>query len=465
MDMKLEAGSWKFGPLLVLSFFAGSVALAEQFTGPAEWRQVSTNAVKAWNAGQQNRISPQVAVWPGVVADRQRREVRLLAEAVGHHLGITTEFLLVGPMSDRAYESAAVTVAKPGDIARAVESLGLSLGGGVGSRPFRFWPYGERVVATVRRLDVAGAAEKPLQSLIRDAEPASPLFGEGGLVFTGGRWDGAGASRACLTDTNMPSSVISLYNEASTIFDVPFQVGQSEVYGRLTLAETLPCGALMEVVLRPLVSSDGKPRALRLTVTAGMQRQEIALTCAGSDGAVLKQGGLADVLSWLRAQAEQGRELFVTLGLDDALSLKQAADVARVFAMLDGKGVKLDGKTDQGLFPRAFMPQEKWREREGRSPQPFELHIAEDASGKMSKKLVFIEEDWNVKGLDPKLTPCEYPFETWGELPGLVTKTGGKDCKVTLLFVFVPAGMPLGRFMPGVRAVADQLPLVYVFSE
>ena len=463
--MKLETGSWKPGLLLLGAWLAAQGAWAEPFTGPGEWRQVNTNAVKAWNAEQRKRVSPQVAAWAGVVADRQKREVRLLAEAVGHRDGVTAEFLLVGPLSDRAYEAAAVTVAQPGDIARAVESLGLAPGGGVGSRPFRFWPYGERVAATVRRLVVAGAAEKPLQTLVRDAEAASPLFGEGGLVFTGGSWEGAGAARVCLTDTNLPSSVISLYNEPGTVFDLPFQVGQSAVYGRLTLAETLPQGALMEVVLRPLVSKDGRPRVLPLTVTAAMQGREVALTCTGSDGAVLKRAGLADSLSWLRAQEEQGRELFVTLGMDDALSLKQAADVARVFAMLDGKGVKLDGKTALGLFPRAFLPQEKWRERANRNPQPFELHLAEDASGKISKKLVFIAEDWSVAGLDPKLTPREYPFESWDELPKLVTKAGGADCKVTLLFVFAPAEMPLGRFMPGVRAVAGQLPLVYVFNE
>ena len=463
--MKLETVSRKLGVLFAGTVLAVCGASAIEFTGPAEWRLVNTNAVATWNTEQQKRASSEVKVWPGVVADKSKREVRLVAEAVGHGVGITAEFLLVGPLSDRAYEAVAVTVARPGDIARAVQSLGLVCGGGIGSRPFRFWPCGERVVATVRRLDAADAAERPLQTLIGDANTTSPLIGEEGLVFTGGRWSGTGAARACLTDTNMPSSVISLYNEPCTIFDVPFQVGQSEVYGRLTVAEALPYGALLEIVLRPLVPRDGPPRVWPLTVTAAMQGQDVALTCAGADGTVLKQAPMADALTWLRAQSEQGRELFVTLDMDDAMPLKRAVDVARVFAMLDGKGVKLDGKTEKGLFPRAFLPQEKWRERKDRNPQPFELHIAENASGKISKKLIFIEEDWNVQGLDPKLTPREYPFETWEELPGLIAITGGADCKVALLFVFAPPEMPLGKFMPGVRALADRLWLVYVFGE
>jgi hypothetical protein len=285
------------------------------------------------------------------------------------------------------------------------------------------------------------------------------------LVFTGGRWEGADAQRACLTDAQVPSSVIALYNEPGTVFDLPFQVGQSEVYGRLTLAEAMPFGTLLEIVLRPLMPKDGAARVLPLTAKASMAGSEVELTFTGADGALVKRAGMAEALTWLRGQSEAGREPFVTVGMDDAMPLKRAVDVARVFGMLDGHGVKLDGKPEQGLFSRAFLPQEKWRERKDRNPQPFELHVTQGPDGVLKKRLVFIEEDWTVEGLDPKLTPREYPFEAWDELPKLIAKTGGADSKVELLFVFAPAEMPLSLFMPGVRAVAERLPLVYVFGE
>jgi hypothetical protein len=448
--------------LLAAWMAAPQAVRAESFTGPAEWRTVQTNAVRAWQKAQEERASATFTVEPGVAADSAKREVRLLAEAVGHRPGITAEFLLVGPLSDRAYESAAVTVASPSAIVRAVERLGLPRGGGVGSRPFRFWPCGERVAVTVRDLSQPGAAERPLQALVRDAAADRPLLGDGGLVFTGGKWSAAGS---CLTDSNMPAAVISLYNEPGTVFDVPCQAGQSEVYGRVTLAAELPYGRLLEVVVRPLMPADGQPRVQPLTVTASVDGGEVVLSCAGAGGAVLQKAKLSEALVWLRARAAEGRELFVTLEMDDAMPLARAADVARVFGMLDGSGVKLDGKTAAGLYPRAFLPQEKWRERKDRNPQPFELHLSPGPSGALAKKLVFIEEDWSVEGLDPKLTPREYPFEAWAELPGLVEKAGGADNKVALLFVFAPAGQPLGAFMPGVRALSDRLPLVYVFPE
>lgn len=447
---------------IALMSWAISCAWAEEYTGPASWVTVSTNGVEAWNSAQrQSAPSSRVKAWPGVVADLSKGEVRLLAEAVGHRAGITTEFLLVGPLSDRAYESLAVTVARPGDLVRALECLGVPRGGGVGSRPFRFWPYGERVSATVRRLDVPGQAERPIATLVQDAETESPMLGAGGLVFTGGRW----AADACLSETNMPASVISLYNEAGTIFDVPFQVGQSDVYGRLTVAEIFPCGALLEFVFRPMPAPGGGARAMPLSVTASMEGDTVKLSCAGADGAVCFGGGLAEVLKWLRGQSEAGRDLFVTLSMDDAMPLKHAADVARVFGMIEGKGIKFDGKSASGLYPRAFLPSEKWRDRKERTVQPFELHLSRGADGSVTRKLVVVEEDWNVEGLDPKLTPKDYPFEQWQELSGLVEKNGGPDNKSAMLFVFAPADLPLAAFMPGVRALDGRLPLVYVFSE
>lgn len=436
----------------------GLNASGAQFTGPAEWRMVHTNKVAAWQAEQTQKVPP-ACVWHGVVADKTKGEVRILAEAVGHASGITAEFLMVGPFSDRAYEAAAVSVAMPSDIVRAVEALGIRRGACVGSRPYRFWPCGERFSATLRELP--DTHTRPLQSILHDVDKENPLIGSGGLVFTGSRWQGDN----CAADTNMPCAIISLYNAGETLFDVPFQAGQSEVYGRLSLAHSFACGALLEIVLRPIVTHDGKPRVLPMTIKATIQEDALHLACQDSSGTTLQQGELATVLAWLRTKSEAERDIFVTLEIDDAMPLKRAVDVARIFTMLDGKGVKLDGRSDNGLYPKAFTPLEKWREHKDRHPQPFELHLTSNSDGVIEKKLVFIEEDWSVAGLDPALTPRDYPFNEWRELPALIEKCGGKESKVNLLFVFAPADQPLSLFMPGVRAVAERLNLVYIFTE
>ncbi len=111
-----------------------------------------------------------------------------------------------------------------------------------------------------------------------------------------------------------------------------------------------------------------------------------------------------------------------------------------------------------------MLPQESWRKREGRNSQPFEVHLTRDGSGALKKSLVFIEEDWSVKGLDPKLTPQEYSFDDWAELEPLVIKAGGADNKVAVVFFFMPADMKLAEFMPGVNALSKRLPLVHIHA-
>ena len=69
--------------LLCVCVAAGLTAAAKEFTGPDAWRLVNTNAVNAWNAAQRKQVQPSCKAYPGVVADTQKREVRLLAEAVG----------------------------------------------------------------------------------------------------------------------------------------------------------------------------------------------------------------------------------------------------------------------------------------------------------------------------------------------------------------------------------------------
>ena len=445
---------------VVMLWWSGTLC-ASEFVGPAVWQCVHTNSVQAWQASQQSRATSTCRVWPGVIADKQKREVRFLAEAVGHKVGTMVEFLFIGPWSDRAYEALAVSIAQPGDIARAVEYLGIKRGGGVGSRPFRFWPCGERISFTFSRVDAVVKADKAISRLISEAQTDAPLIDDRGFVFTGGIWSGTN----CLTDTVMPCSVFALYNEPGTIFDNHLKADQGEVYGRLTVAEDFKQGELIEIVVRPLKADGVEASVLHTLVRVELVNKALSLTCVSEAGEILQQGTLAEMILWAKSQAEAGRDHFMTLEMADTLPLMLARQVAGVFEMLDGKGLKLDGKTEKGLYPKAFLPLEKWRQRDKRDYQPFELHVSKKDDGGVAKKLVFIEEDWNVAGFEPKLIPREYNFEAWEELPDLVARLGDPAGKNKALFVFVPSEVSLDVFMPGVRALAERLPQVYIFSE
>jgi hypothetical protein len=438
-------------------FFALS-ASAREFTGPTAWESVNTNSVKAWQAQQNTATSAQVRVWSGVMANRDTREVRLLVEAVGHAPGTIIEFLVAAPQSNRAYESALMSVANPSDIVRALEWIGLPRGAVVDGSAFRFWPLGERVRGTICRLQETQQAARPLQSVIKDMTQEPPLFGDGGLVFAGGTW----TANVCRVDTEQPCSVIALYNEEETIFDIPFLASKGAAYGRSVLAEKMGDGELFEIVFKPLLLAKDALHTLHLSITVqAAEGQEFTLVCEDQKGALLKKGALTEVLTWLKARAECGEDLFVTLTMSEELTVGKATELAQLFALLDGKGLKLYGKTKEGVFARAFLPQESWRKREGRTPQPFEVYLLNGTN-----RLTYIEEDWSGEGLDPKLKPKDYPFADVSELPGLVKRVGDKDSqKVKLLFVFAPRNAPLKKIMPAVRALSDRLPLVYIFAE
>ena len=445
-----------------LSFFLTlSTAAAADYTGPAGWRLVNANAVEKWQTECNKQAGDDFLSLQGVAADRKKMEVRILAEAVGHGAGTTTEFMLVGPQSDRGYESIGVTVASPSDIVRAVEFLGIKRGSCINAGKFQFVPCGERFRFFVRRLDCDDNKEKPFSYLLKESVVEDPLFPGEGFVFSGGDWEKKDGKSVCLTETVPPCSIISLYNELS-IFDMPKQAGQSAVYGRLSVKEALPYGALLEVIARPAAVES---TVLPVTISVLPDGESFALQSVCEKQKVNRRDSVKEAVGWLRAQSDAGQDLFVTLNFDEKLTVSQARDAAALFDILAGSGVNLYGKAENGVYFKAFLPQDDWRKHEGRNPQPFEVHISRGEDKLVKKKLVFIEEDWNVKGLDPKLTPKEFPFEEWSELEPLVEKAGGKENKVAVLFFFVPVDMKLGEFMPGINALSDRLPLVHVFVD
>ena len=444
--------------LVMLFMFLTLSAAAQDFDGPDVWAMVNTNAVRKWQKSQP--VKADSLLLEGVIADKTKREVRLLVESTGQSEGTTVEFLVVAPGSDRAYEAVAVSVAMPDDIVKAVEFLGIKRGSCVDSMQFKYWPLGESFEVFVRRLDIEGAEECPLSSHLLDSEPDEALL-RNGVIFTAGEWSGKRAAASDKSGYQPPCSVISLFNDI-TVFDLPQRIRKDEAYGRITLAEEVPRGALMEVILRP---TSAVSKLMPLVITARITDGEMMLDLKDAEGSIDRSEDIKSAMAWMQKQRELGKDLYLTLAFDENLSVKEARAIASVFRMLDGMGLKLHGRVEGGVYYRAFLPHESWRERKGRNPQPFEVHVKRDDAGKLQKKLIFIEEDWSVEGFDPKLTPKEYLFKKWSELLPLIATAGGKNNRSSILFLFVPLDMKLSEFMPVIRNLKNRLPLVHIFGE
>ncbi|MFO7936852.1 MAG: hypothetical protein R6V06_04510 [Kiritimatiellia bacterium] len=422
---------------------------------------VNTNAVQEWQARANKQGGDDFLALKGVVADKKKMEIRILAEAVGHAEGVVTEFILIGPRSDRAYEAFAVAMADPGDIVRTVEFMGFKRGSCVDGNQFCFVPFGQRFRFFVRRPDVENSKEMPVTVLLKESQPDDPMLADDAFIFAGGNWETEDGKPVCKTSTVPPCSVISLYNESS-VFDIFRQADQNAVYGRFAVKEEFPYGVLLEFVARPV---SNQPTALPVAMNVVPENDGFAFQTQCDHLKVDKQQSARDTVQWLRSLSDEGKDIFATVRFDENLTASRAADAAALFEIISERGVRLYGKGENSVYYKAFLPQESWREREGRNPQPFEVHVTRDNDGKLKKKLVFVEEDWDVPGIDPELNPQDYPFDAWSDLKPLVEKVGGKDNKVNVLFFFVPGDLKLSEFMPGINSLSERLPLVHIFTE
>jgi hypothetical protein len=444
-----------------------AAACAAPDEGPAV-RAANTNAVAAWTRAQRQQAGSNRWVAAGVVADRSAQRVVFAAEATGLAVGATVEFLLVEPASDRDYESLAVALAETPDIDRALAYLGLPSGVPVRPGAFRFWPKGERV--SMRVAPFRGGAAEPVGRWVTDRD-GDGSFGDS-LVYVGSCGTPRPAVGARDAANAAPGAVATTYNEPTALLDVPVQALQGDVYGnRLAGPRVFGKGDLLLVTLQPESRPSGRPRVIDVALAvqpapgdgmsglAGLQ----LVTQSTDPSLPLMTNDVRGAFERFAALAQGGRDPFVTVTLDDRVTVSAARDLAHALTAIEGvSGIRLDAPPPSQLFYKAFLPQEQWRVRKDRLTQPWELRLARKADG-WSRVLVEIREDWSkANQLDPDLTVVEHPFATWDELPARIRSLGGGP---NALLVFAPADAPLSAFMPGVRAVHETQPVVFVFTE
>jgi hypothetical protein len=436
------------------------------------WAEANRRLVEAWSRTNAFARTGGAGVWcrTGVAADRRSRTVEVLAESAGLSAEATVEFLLIGPTSEKAYEAVATSFAWAGDVARAVEFVGVPRGSPVDPAASRFWSRGERMRVTVQDLS-SPAAAAPLESFVLDRRTGE-AWPVAGFVYTGSRWTGETARAVCLADTEPPASLIATYNEPLSLFDVPRQAPQGEVYESLVLhpARVPPAGTPLLFRFQPEPRPDGRPRVRDIVLRAfpaanggtGLEGVRIGLT-DGRGAGLLADATVAAAVQRLAGWCGPGTDLFARVTFDDALSAGAARTVAHALRLIEGAdGIRVDAPPEGQLYYRAFLPNEAWRSRTERTAQPWELRLVRKDAG-WAAVLVHIAEDWSdAASLTPRLTPTEYPLANWDALPERIRALGGG---LPVVLVFAPADAPLSAFMPGIRRILKTHPTVHVFLE
>ncbi len=410
-----------------------------------------------------------VLVLPGLTADRKRRTVDVLAECTGLPGGEAVEFLLVDQDSSHGYEALLWSLAKPSDVHRALEFIGLKPGAPRQPALPRLGADGDRVTLTVRQ---AGHAAFPAERLILDKETEKTLP-EDGFVFAGSCLaappDGKGPQQY-VADLYDPRTVAPLFNDPAAVLDLPRRAEQGEVYDRQVVnpAHVFEQGRLLTVVMAPDERTVGRPtsRLLRLAANRSAGARGTVFRLSETNGAILVEGAeLTPVLERLAAcsKADQAAPR-LGLSFGETMPIPEVARACAVMALLESLGaVRINPPTDGQLYYRAFLPDEAWRSAQGRPSQPWELHLRL-RDGTATGTMIWNDPAGRAKR---KTLDVPTPERLWAALEADVREREqtGQPALPAVLLVFAGPGLSYGQAAHFLAPVLPTHGTVYVFAE
>jgi hypothetical protein len=424
---------------------------------------------------RQFATSPDFLVKPGLLADRSNRIVRVEAESFRLSAGSPVEFPLITLGSGKDYEALAVSFASALDIREALMFIGLNPGQGVDASALRFWPRGDRVKLTFHYSESSASntvpRQVPAERLILDTRNSKTLP-ESGFTFTGSEWLPAlepATGKVYAADAFSPGAIASVYNDSSTVLDIPRRASQSEVYTYQVPNPSLmlPSNQLIEVTFEPYYR-DALPHVLDLSLRlapAGVSTTgaETAFMLMDSQKAALNTNcSFNGFLSALEALTGKDRELHVTLLPDETLPLAALQKSAQLIAKLDcEQGIRIAPPPAGHPYYRAFLPDERFRLREKRMAEASEI-LLRPASGTTTGEVVWIAMEWKDGSDTPVFHETRVPLASPAALAAALA---ARDEPPRVMLVFTPGTTAYGAIRGYLEPLLRQNMILYVFAE
>ena len=337
-----------------------------------------------------------VLVLPGLVANRQTQRINVYGESTGIQPGTIVEFLLIDAESNKGYEALLWSHAKPSDIDRALQFIGMKPGEPFHPGKSRIWPKGERVFVGVGAMDEED--RMPIERLIFD-KATNETLPEIGFVFTGSmmvhRLDSPN-KMAYAADVMDPRSVASIFNDSTTVLDVPRRAPKGVVYGRQLVAKEcwFKKNELLTVTLEPEYKS-GRKRVVPVALTVKVNRAEgvkpsLGFELRGVEGQVLvDREDVPSVLGFFGELNADGRDPFVSVRFDSRLKLSVVRQVCQLLRAIDTeRGIRVEPPEAGQLYYEAFLPDRQLLDRDSRVVDPWEVHLKRGEAAGLSAKLV-----------------------------------------------------------------------------
>ena len=113
------------------------------------------------------------------------------------------------------------------------------------------------------------------------------------------------------------------------------------------------------------------------------------------------------------------------------------------------------------LYYMAFLPNEKFRDRDSRLAQPWELHFAR-ADGRSRATLTQIEEVWKEDKIRPELRPHHVPVAS----PEVLRKEiDARGPGLPVILVFAPPDLAYEELLRFVSPMLSTHGAIHVFQE
>jgi hypothetical protein len=463
--------------LAMVSCYQSLSAIAADSTNAPSRRELNllSSQEKTASRLRQFATSPDFLVKPGLLADRSNRIVRVEAESFRLSAGSPVEFPLITLGSGKDYEALAVSFASALDIREALMFIGLNPGQGVDASALRFWPRGDRVKLTFHYSESSASntvpRQVPAERLILDTRNSKTLP-ESGFTFTGSEWLPAlepATGKVYAADAFSPGAIASVYNDSSTVLDIPRRASQSEVYTYQVPNPSLmlPSNQLIEVTFEPYYR-DALPHVLDLSLRlapAGVSTTgaETAFMLMDSQKAALNTNcSFNGFLSALEALTGKDRELHVTLLPDETLPLAALQKSAQLIAKLDcEQGIRIAPPPAGHPYYRAFLPDERFRLREKRMAEASEI-LLRPASGTTTGEVVWIAMEWKDGSDTPVFHETRVPLASPAALAAALA---ARDEPPRVMLVFTPGTTAYGAIRGYLEPLLRQNMILYVFAE
>ncbi len=456
-----------FGVLAVLQ---AAPAAAESETNALEVMRARNRVyVDNWfrEAKDKHEKNSDMLALPGLLADRKNKSITAYAEATGlDESGSPPEFFIISLKSGHDYEALLISFASPGDVHKALEFIGMKPGRPVNPADLEFWPKGERVVIDAVYADGEDKiGPVRLGRLLVDAETEEPPP-EKGFVFTGSMMVKAGTNgMVYAADAFGPRSIASNYNEPYSVLDVPRVAPQGAVYRTFVVNSkyVFPAGALVELKFRPEYPG-GKQRVRDMSLRVeNISGKGARFSLVEGKREVLETQKADRLMKSLSDISRSGHDPFLQISFGDLMSLEDIRAICAGLSEIETpEGIRVEPPPEGNLYYKAFLPDEKFRSREKRPAQPWELHLETAKDGGISATLIQIEQVWKKGQVWPDLVIKKHSVDSGKHLASQLSAMSGGG-QLPVILVYADPDLRYGTLMGYILPVIEEYSTIHVF--